>query len=258
MTSATSTMQTGIDDQVATATCPAGSRLTGAGAAVAHPNAYINRLEPRSTADGPNSVAMFATVATDEPQASVEAGVWAYCVTSGPATRIINQTATSSQSGRVSVAVPCPAGTHVVGGGAKTPFGGIPAQNYLASSFPASDLRSWNATAVNLSTAASVTGYAICADAGPATQRVASTSTAHVTESGYGADGGLEASVVCPDGTHVTGGGTDTQGSYLMSTLATANPGGTLKLNGWSARAKIRVSNIATIVTYAVCESDQW
>lgn len=236
----------------ATVSCPSGSRLTGGGGQVAIGDPHFQQLQPRYAADGTSSLYVYAQQ-VPEFEGVIDVRAAAVCVTSGPATQLV--TATSEGQGRVSVTVPCPEGTHVLGGGAtlRKGSGGIDT-GYLASSFPASDLRSWN-VAVAVPGTKSVTGYAICAQPGPATQVVASTLTSDVNNNTW-----LEARAACPAGTHITGGGGDGRGGYLswIAPIHYHDTDTNKDIDEWHVRMRIKYPNIANLVAYAVCESNTW
>lgn len=240
----------------ATVSCPSGSRLTGGGGQVVKEDPHFEQLQPRYAADGTSSWYVYAQQVPDVV-GGLEVWASAVCVTSGPATQLV--TAKGTGQGRVSVTVPCPEGTHVLGGGATlTKGGGGVDTGYLASSFPGSDLRSWNVAAA-VPVTSSVTGYAICAQPGPATQIVTSTFTSNINNNTW-----LEATATCPEGTHITGGGGDGRGGYLEWTRPVYYHGYDPHINAdrdfdeWHVKMRIKFPNIASLVTYTICESDTW
>ena len=243
----------------ATVTCPSGSRLVGGGGQVLTEDPHLQQLQPRYAANGTSSWYLYALQVPDAAR-QLDVRTSAVCVTSGPATQLVTAKGNASVgTGRVNVVVPCPEGTHVLGGGATLPKGSNGNDTgYLASSFPASDLRSWNAAAVAAG-GVSVTGYAICAQPGPATQVVASTLTSGVNNNTW-----LEATAVCPEGTHITGGGADGRGGYLTHISARHDHSFDSQINAdrdfdqWTVYMRVNIPSIASLVAYTVCESDTW
>ncbi|WP_405166748.1 hypothetical protein OG203_17590 [Nocardia sp. NBC_01499] len=242
--------------------CPAGSRLTAGGAqadihASDSPGAsewdvYLTELQPVYAGDGTTSLSARAAA---KQAGTVDFSTRAVCVTAGPSTQVVSNTATSTATGRVDVSVSCPAGTHIVGGGAATRTDIFPPTDYLVSSYPAADLRSWNATAVTQTRSGTATAYAVCAQTGPATQIVSVTNN---QLTGDNPGDFVEGWATCPGGTHITGGGAQTMGGYLVEATPAGEPdhqGGPI---GWRTQFIIKVPNIAALTTTAICESDTW
>lgn len=242
--------------------CPSGSRLTAGGAqadihASDSPGAsewdvYLTELQPIYGADGSTSLSARAVA---KQAGSVDFATRAVCITSGPATQVVANTATSTATGRVDVTVQCPQGTHVVGGGAGTRTGVFPPSDYLVSSYPAADLHSWNATAVTQTSSGTATAYAVCAQTGPATQIVSVTNN---QLTGKAAGGFVEDWATCPGGTHMTGGGAQTMGGYPVKVFPAGQPNQVGGPIGWRTQFIIKAPAIAALTTTAICESDTW
>jgi hypothetical protein len=151
----------------------------------------------------------------------------------------------------------CPAGTHVVGGGATPSSGGTVAELWLNRSRPFdgpdSDTRpddGWAARGYNrFGTTKAFSAFAICFAGGVRYATAQATAPAGT---------GMSASAQCPGTTHVSGGGATLNGSADAGYLNALNPidssdPGTLPDDGWRARGFNRTGLQKRLDVYATC-----
>lgn len=149
--------------KTATATCPAGKRVTGAGVSVSPPDGRVLIDYVR-----PDAALAKVTVSAHEDEASYATNwtltAYAVCAPAPAGLQRVAVTGESSSAAK-SATASCPAGTKVLGGGGE--LAGAPRQLLLHGIAPSNDLAKVTVTAYEdeTGTAANwtVTAYAICA-----------------------------------------------------------------------------------------------
>ena len=192
------TTEDSVDAKAATATCPAGKRVVGAGADVTPGNGevLIDEIRP-----GPGLTSLTVTASENDggTGAAWYVAAWAICAYPPPGLELVSATSASSSAGK-SVVATCPAGKRVVGAAGGT--AGAPGQLLLDGIKPDSGLTkvTVNAFEDQTGTAASwsVTANAVCANPVNGLVRVYETSASDSTANRVQTKG-------CPPGKQLLG-----------------------------------------------------